>query len=92
MLRRSNSLDNMLKKLQISDRISAGRENIALDVHPKGQDKIDDKGRTHREKGNIDEPGADTGSGDAHFLPNSRAYTEHLPLYIGLQSVHCTKL
>ena len=78
--------------LQIFQRITPGREDISFDVHPEREDEINDQGRTHGEKGDIDEPGSDTGSGYSHSLTDRRTHSENLPLDEVLESVHRAKL
>jgi hypothetical protein len=78
--------------LQIFQRITPGRQNISFDVHPKGEDKIDDQGGTHGEKGDIDEPGPDAGSGYTHSITDRSAHSENLPLDEVLESVHTSNL
>lgn len=77
---------------EIFHRITAGRKNITLNIHPERQNKINDERRPHREKGNVNKPGSDPGSGNTHPVPDRCAYTKYLPFDEVLQSVHTTKL
>jgi hypothetical protein len=79
-------------QLQVFKWIPAGGKDIPLDVHPKGKDEIEDERRSHGEKGDIDEPGPDTGSGYAHFLTYRRTHSKNLPLDEVLKLVHGAKL
>jgi hypothetical protein len=82
----------MRQQLKIFHGVSARRKNIPFDVHPEGQDKINDQRRTHRQKRDIDEPGPDPGGGNAHPLPDGRTHPECLPFDEMLQSVHTANL
>jgi len=77
---------------QIFEWISTGRKDITLDIHPECKDEVDNKRRTHGEKGNINKPGTDTGSGDTHSFTNCCTHTENLPLDEVLESVHASNL
>ena len=78
--------------LKVFDRIPARRQNIAFDIHPESQDKIDDQWRAHSEKRDVNKPGPDTGSGYAHSLSDRRTHSENLPLDEVLESVHVANL
>jgi hypothetical protein len=80
------------ERLKIFKRVPAGGKNVSLDIHPESQDKIDDQGRSHRKEGNVNKPGTDTGSGNAHLLPDRRTYAKYLPFDKVLQSVHTSNL
>jgi hypothetical protein len=58
------------------ERISFRSHNIPFDIHPEGQHEINNQGGTHRKKGNIDKPGAYSGSGDSQTLPDCRTHSE----------------
>jgi hypothetical protein len=79
-------------QLQVFKRIPAGTKDIPLDIHPKGKDEINNEGRSHGEKGDIDEPGPDTGGGYTHFLTYRRTHSKNLPLDEVLKLVHRAKL
>jgi hypothetical protein len=64
---------------QVSEGIPAGRKDVTLDIHPKGEDEIDDERRTHSEEGDVNEPGPDTGSGYTHPLAYCRTHSKNLP-------------
>ncbi len=78
--------------LQIFKRIPPGGQNIPFNVHPESENKIDNERRAHRDEGDIDKPGTDTGSSNTHSLTYRRAHSEYLPLNEVLQSVHGTNL
>jgi hypothetical protein len=79
-------------ELKVFQRVSASRKDIPFDVHPEGKDKIDDERRSHREKRDVDEPGPDPGSGNAHSFPDGSTHPKHLPFDKVLQSVHTSNL
>ncbi|HEY6902541.1 MAG TPA: hypothetical protein VI233_17910 [Puia sp.] len=78
--------------LQIFEGVSAGRQDVPLDIHPKGKDKVNYQRGTHCKKRNVDKPGPDTGSGDTHPFTNCRTHSKHLPLDEVLESIHGTNL
>jgi hypothetical protein len=75
-------------RLEIPEGVSAGGKDVALDIHPKGKDEIDDERRTHGEKGDVNEPGTDTGSGYTHPLTYCRTHSKNLPLDEVFQLFH----
>ena len=78
--------------LQVFERVTPGRQDISFDVHPEGEDEIDDQWGTHGQKGNVDEPGPDTGSSYSHSLTDRRTHSEYLPLDEVFESVHASNL
>ena len=85
-------MGNNLRDLEVFQGIPARREDIPFYIHPECQDKVDDKGRPHREEGDIDKPGADPGSGNPHSFPDSRTHPKYLPFDEVLHSVHTSNL
>ena len=81
-----------LRILQIFQRVSPGRQDISLYIHPKRKDEVNNKRRAHGKEGNIDEPGADSGSGYTHSLTDCRTHPKYLPLDEVLESVHTANL
>lgn len=79
-------------RLQIFHGVPARGKNIALDVHPEGQDKINNERTAHGQKGDVYKPGPDPGSGDPHPFSDGCTYPEHLPFDEILQSVHTANL
>ena len=79
-------------KSKIFNRVSTRRENITFDIHPKGEDEINDERRAHRNKRNVNKPGPDPRRGDTHFVADSRTYPKDLPFNEVLQSVHNANL
>ena len=79
-------------RLEVFQRVSAGRQDIPFDIHPEGEDKVDNKRRTHRQEGDINKPGPDTRSGDTHPVTDGRAYAKYLPFNEVLQSIHSANL
>jgi hypothetical protein len=78
--------------LQVFKGVSAGGKDITLDIHPKGKDEIDDEWRTHGEERNVNEPGADTGSGYTHPFTDRCTHSKNLPLDEVFKLVHRAKV
>ena len=68
--------------------IPFGSCDVSFDIHPESQDEIDNQRRTHGEKGNINKPGPDAGSGNAQSFAYGGTYAEYLPLNELLHPVH----
>ena len=81
-----------LKSLQVFKRIPACRKDVALDIHPKCKDEINDERWAHGEEWDVNEPGPDTGSGDTHSLADRCAHSKNLPLDEVFKLVHTSKL
>src|SRR5579863_2101892 len=79
-------------RLQVLQRVASCGEDVTFDVHPEGEDEINDKGRAHREEGDVDEPGPNTGGGYPHSFADCGTHPEHLPLNEVLQLVHASNL
>lgn len=62
-----------------AQRIAATHQCIALHVHPKCQNHVDDDGRAKREEGDVDKPHPDARSSKAHAFPNRAAHTKGAP-------------
>ena len=75
-------------QLQVFKWIPACRKDIALDIHPKGKDEINDERRSHGEKRDVYEPGTNSGSGYTHSLTYCRAHSKNLPLDEVFKLVH----
>jgi hypothetical protein len=54
--------------LPIFNRVSLACKNIVLDIDPEGKDHIDDQGRAHGNKGDIDKPHPDPRRSDTEFF------------------------
>ena len=67
--------------LTVAQRVAFGGKNIVFDIHPKGDEQVDDDGRAHRQERNINKVFADGGRGDAHFFADIRAYAEYMPFH-----------
>jgi hypothetical protein len=80
------------KVLLIFQGVAAQRPNVPFNIHPEGKDKINNKGRSHSEKGYIDKPGANARCGDAKPFANSGTYAKCLPFYKLPEPVHASKL
>jgi hypothetical protein len=80
------------KRSKIFQGVPAGRQDISFYIHPESEDKINDKRRPHRKKGDVDKPGPDPGSGNAHSFSNGCTNTKHLPFDKVLQSVHIANI
>jgi hypothetical protein len=78
--------------LQVFERVPAGGKDVALDIHPKGKDEINDERRAHSEEGDVNEPGTDTGGGYAHPFTDRCTHSKNLPLDEMLKLFHRSKL
>lgn len=76
----------------VTDGVTLERFNIALHVHPKGQDEIDDQGRTHGEKRYIHKPVPDAAGGNTQMLADGSTHTKKMPLDDMPELIHSTKL
>ena len=56
--------------------VTLGRHDVPFDIHPKGEDKIDNQGRTHSNKRNINKPSSDAGCSDAQSFSDRRTDAE----------------
>jgi hypothetical protein len=79
-------------RLQVPEGIAAGGKDITLDIHPKGEDEINDERRTHGQERDVNEPGPDAGSGYAHPFTYCRTHSKNLPLDEVFKLVHKAKL
>ena len=78
--------------LQIIPWISPGRIHILLDVKPERDHHINYDWGTHREKGNVNEPHANSACRDAQFFTDSRTHPERMPLNKVFNLVHVANL
>jgi len=78
--------------LFIFDRVPANGGNIALHIHPEGKYEIDDEGRAHGKKGDIDKPGADAGRGNTQSVANGGTNAKCLPFNEASETIHTPKL
>jgi hypothetical protein len=79
-------------QLQIPQRVSPGRQNIAFHIHPEGQYHVHNNRRAQGEKGDVHEPHADAGSGNAQPLANGSANAKSLPFYKIFKPLHGANL
>jgi hypothetical protein len=79
-------------QLQVFKWVPACGKDIPLDIHPKGQDEINDERRAHGEERDVNEPGPDTGSGYTHSLTDRRTHSKNLPLDEVFKLFHKAKL
>jgi hypothetical protein len=80
------------KVLLIFQGVTAKRPDVPFNIHPKNQNEINNKRRTHGKKGYVDKPGSNTGCGNAQPFANRGAYAKSLPFYKVPEPVHATKL
>jgi hypothetical protein len=75
-------------RLQISQWITPGIQNIPFDIHPESHEKINDQRRPHRQEGYVNKIFTDSTRSDAHFFANGGANTEYMPFYKLFEAVH----
>lgn len=63
-----------------------------FDIPNKSQNKIDDQGRSHGQKGDINEPCPDPAGGNTQSFPDSGTYAKKLPFDEVSEPVHTAKL
>ena len=88
----SSKIFQECKRSKIFQGVPAGRQDISFYIHPESKDKINDKRRPHRKKGDVDKPGPDPGSGNAHSFTDSSTDTECMPFDELLHFIHNAKL
>ncbi len=71
--------------------IALAGEDVALHIHPKGYDKINDDGATKRKKREVDEIKSDTRGGDAEPLTNGGTYPKQVVLNHLAQFIHSVR-
>src|SRR5687767_6559448 len=81
-----------MKVLLIFQRVTAQGQDVPFNIHPKSQNEINNKRRTHSKKGYVDKPGTNTGCSNAQPLSNSGTYAKSLPFYKVPEPVHASKL
>ena len=84
--------DENLKHLQVTQGIAPGIENVAFNIHPKSDKQVDNNGRPHCYKSDIDKIFADGGSSDSKAFANCSANTEYMPFNKMPEIFHITNL
>jgi hypothetical protein len=72
--------------------VTAQRQDVPFNIHPKRQNEINNKRRTHGKKGYVDKPGTNAGCGNAQPFADSGTYAKSLPFYKVPEPVHTSKL
>lgn len=92
--RQKNVLSALIfrQRLTILQWVSAAVPDIVADIHPKGQEHINNDRRTHRKKRDVNKVLADRGTGYSYFFTNIGANPKHLPFNKVLEPVHTAKL
>lgn len=54
--------------------------DVTPHIYPEGDEKVNDQGRTHPDKGRVNEVLAHLARSDAHFFAEVLAHTEGVPL------------
>jgi hypothetical protein len=80
------------KVLLIFQGVTAQRKDVPFNIHPKRQNEINNKRRTHSQKGYIHKPGTNAGCSDAQPFANSGTNAKCLPFYKVSEPVHGSKL
>jgi hypothetical protein len=68
--------------------ISLGSGDITFNIHPECQNEINDQGRSHGKKRNINKPCSYAGSSDSQTISDSSTNTEDLPFNEFLHPIH----
>jgi hypothetical protein len=76
----------------VFQRVSAPVPDIVADIYPKGNKHVDDNGRPHGKKGNINKVFADSSTGYSYFFTDIGANPKHLPFDKVLEFIHIAKL
>ena len=71
-------MNGQLKKLFVPQRIPLAKKNIALNVHPEKDNKVDDDRRAKGEKGEVDKIEPDPGTGNVELFAEVTANAKSL--------------
>jgi hypothetical protein len=74
--------------LLIPHRVPLARQNVSFHIHPEGYKKINDNGRTHGKKGEIDKIEPDFGRSDVKLVAQVFAYAKCIVLNKTSKFVH----
>ena len=78
----------MSKTLPVPQRVPLGRKDIILNIHPESDEKINDNGRAHGQKRDVDKVLPDGSGSHPHFVTNIGAHAEYMPFYELPESLH----
>ena len=74
--------------LPVPQRVALGRQDIVFDVHPESHEQVNDNGRAHGKKGNVNKIFAYSGRGNAHFFTQIGANAKNMPFHKLPETLH----
>jgi hypothetical protein len=63
----------------VTQGIALTKPHILADIHPESNKKVNDQGRSHGEKGNINKILPDGAGSNTHFFTKPGANAKHIP-------------
>ena len=85
-------MDDGLRTSEVPNRIPPPCPHVTFHIHPKGQDHVNNNGRTQGKQGDIHKPHADATGGDTHPVAYSGKHPKGFPFNKIFETVHGCKI